>query len=247
MFGIKFSQRSTIILRENKVTKIYKQARFADTWIIKYINKLRKNTCCQIGEMEPIEMSADKKIVMMPRLQQPKWSKVTTSEGLLQLASQLAWLHARNIRHGDIRKENVMRDDDGLLFFVDYEFASLCLENGMSPFQRSGLGCTEYLSREQCEHVPQLCLQNDIWAFGVLIFTVLSHGHFPFCFYGDGHRKNVHAETISEVERAIRNGQKSSAWGALPKNTVSFFNRIFDTAIETRPSAKQVCDMLLNL
>ena len=247
MLSIKFSPRSTIILREKKVTKIYKQARYADTWIVNYINKLRKNTYCQIGEMEPIEMSAEKKIVIMPLLRQPKWSKVKVSkDGLLQLASQLAWLHARNIRHGDIRKENVMIDDDGLLFFVDYEFASLCLENGLSPFQRCGLGCTEYLSREQCEHVPKLCLQNDIWAFGVLIFTIFTNGQFPFCFYGDGHKKNVHTETISEVEHAVRNGQRSTAWEKMSQNKISFFIRIFDTNIETRPCAKQLCEMLLN-
>jgi serine/threonine protein kinase len=195
--------------RTNEVTKIFSCARYSEHWIINYINKLRNG-----DPREPITMNVapDGHSTKMPLLYKPK----ITASGIQLLCKQLCWLHENNIRHGDIKKSNIMMDNNGDLFFIDFEFSSLCRpENNLSPIY-GGHGTVDYFSPELATHKPVLCIENDVWAFGVLIFYYITN-EYPFGSYNE-------SPTQWHIRHFVKN---EKAWNELTNQQSIFFSQIF--------------------
>ena len=95
-----------------------------------------------------------------------------------QLASALAYAHARGIVHRDIKAENVLLDaETGRAMLTDFGIARLA---ETKPLTATGtvLGTVQYMSPEQVMG-DVLDGRSDLYAVGVLAFLMLS-GHFPF-------------------------------------------------------------------
>lgn len=209
----------------NTVTKIFSCARHSEHWMIHHINKLRT------GDLrEPIMMNvaSDGYSTKMPLLHKPK----ITAVGLQTLCKQLCWLHGHNIRHGDIKKSNIMMDDNGILFFIDFEFSSVCRpKDKLSPIS-AGHGTVDYFSPEQATHKPILCIENDVWAFGVLLFYYITN-EFPFGSYGE-------SPTQWHIRHYVKN---QKAWDELTIQQETFFSQIF-VPKNSRPTIFEIDVML---
>ena len=95
-----------------------------------------------------------------------------------QLASALAYAHARGIVHRDIKAENVLLDaETGRAMLTDFGIARLA---ETKPLTATGtvLGTVQYMSPEQVMG-DVLDGRSDLYAVGVLAFLMLS-GRFPF-------------------------------------------------------------------
>jgi len=95
----------------------------------------------------------------------------------IDLADALTRAHKLNIIHRDIKPANILVDEDGELRLTDFGIAHL---GDRQKITEAGaiLGTVAYLSPEACLGEP-IDSRADIWAFGVVIYQMLTRQH-PF-------------------------------------------------------------------
>jgi predicted ATPase/predicted Ser/Thr protein kinase len=95
----------------------------------------------------------------------------------LELADALTRAHHLHIIHRDIKPGNVLLAEDGTPRLTDFGVAH---QDGTSNLTEAGMmvGTVDYLSPEACQG-EALDGRTDIWAFGVLLFEMLT-GRRPF-------------------------------------------------------------------
>jgi len=98
------------------------------------------------------------------------------------MVSGLAYLHSQRICHGDIKPENILICDDGVLKLADF---------GLSHFMRQGQSSRVFNEKDGTPAFqPPECLMEaedhkfslyptDIWALGVTLYQV-KYGYLPF-------------------------------------------------------------------
>jgi serine/threonine protein kinase len=132
----------------------------------------------------------------------------------IQLAEALEYAHERGIVHRDLKPANITLTPDGDVKVLDFGLAKILTEEvgstpGTSPtmttcpaISRAGviLGTAAYMAPEQARGEP-VDRRADIWAFGVVLFEVLTGKR---CFSG---------ETWTDVLAAVVNSEPD--WSVL--------------------------------
>jgi len=115
----------------------------------------------------------------------------------IQIAEGLSRAHQKDIVHRDIKSDNIMLTQDGLVKIMDFGLAKL---KGVSRITKAGttLGTVSYMSPEQTrgEDVDH---RTDIWSLGVILYEMLT-GQLPF--RGD-HEQAVVYSILNEEPKPI--------------------------------------------
>ena len=85
-------------------------------------------------------------------------------------------LHSIGITHRDIKLENLLLDDNNNIKIIDFGF-STCIPNDKKI--KIFCGTPSYMAPEIVRKTEYCGPPADIWALGVLLFTILS-GQFPY-------------------------------------------------------------------
>jgi len=109
----------------------------------------------------------------------------------MQLASALAAAHAAGIIHRDVKPENVMRREDGLVKILDFGIAKLTEQPQLSELSSEAatlikgqteagvvMGTVGYMSPEQARGLG-VDERTDIWSLGCVLYEMLA-GRAPF-------------------------------------------------------------------
>ncbi len=146
----------------------------------------------------------------------------------LQVLEAIRYCHSRCITHRDIKLENLLLDDNLNIKIIDFGF-STCIPNEKKI--KIFCGTPSYMAPEIVQKTEYSGPPADMWALGVLLFTILS-GTFPY-----------RGATDKELYRKI-----SRAEYKLPSDvetTLSFeakdlIRRLFTIDANVRPSGKEI-------
>lgn len=108
----------------------------------------------------------------------PLPSLAEVADVLNKLASALDYAHSRGVIHRDIKANNVMFDDHGTPFLVDFGIAKLTSASTSITTPGMTLGTPSYMAPEQWRG-ESVTAATDQYALGVLAYGMLT-GHMPF-------------------------------------------------------------------
>lgn len=95
----------------------------------------------------------------------------------LQIASALVAAHRKNIIHRDIKPQNIMITDDGILKVTDFGIARISTEATLT-YTTSVLGTVHYISPEQAKG-KHIDYRSDLYSLGIVMYEMLI-GRVPF-------------------------------------------------------------------
>ncbi|MCH7679889.1 protein kinase [candidate division KSB1 bacterium] len=146
-----------------------------------------------------------------------------------QICEGLQKAHEAGIVHRDLKPENILIDKDGRVRIVDFGLARLGDATKLTR-ESSTLGTLHYISPEQVQG-QEVDHRADIWAFGVLLYEMLT-GKVPFA--GD-YPAAVMYSVINEEPEALK--------------THLQFQSLLDTALSKSMESRfqQVSDLLAQL
>jgi 5'-AMP-activated protein kinase, catalytic alpha subunit len=107
-----------------------------------------------------------------------------------QIVSAVKYIHSKGYIHGDIKLENTLINSEGIVKIIDFGMAKYDTGSNMYIF-----GSPEYLSPEIIKRSDCKLSSGDIWATGVVLYTLL-YDDYPFA----GESTNEILESICTKE-----------------------------------------------
>ena len=95
---------------------------------------------------------------------------------LCQVTRGLAYLHANNITHRDVKPENILVGSDGAVRLIDFGIAKPEYQDGaVQALTQTGelLGSPYYMSPEQCKGGGKVDNRSDLYGLGCVIFEIV--------------------------------------------------------------------------
>ena len=95
----------------------------------------------------------------------------------IQIAEGLNTAHMKDIIHRDIKSDNIMLTDEGVVKIMDFGLAKL---KGVTKLTKTGatLGTIQYMSPGQAQGM-EVDQRSDIFSFGVVLYEMIT-GQLPF-------------------------------------------------------------------
>ena len=151
-----------------------------------------------------------------------------------QIASALAAAHAAGVVHRDIKPDNIMLRQDGIIKVLDFGLAKLTepealdLEGSTRQLveTQSGMvqGTIAYMSPEQARGLP-VDARTDIWSLGVVLYEMLA-GQRPF-----------EGQTPGDMIAAVLTNEPASLAQVVPEVPVGL-QRIVRRCMEKQPDKR---------
>jgi len=144
------------------------------------LNHLNITTIYEIDEvegecficMEYIEGQSIKELMNAKTLSLDEILKIA-----IQIAEGLNAAHRKGVIHRDIKSDNIMITDEGVVKITDFGLAKLKDTPGVT-MSGTMLGTMQYMSPEQVQGVPS-DFRSDIFSFGVVLYEMIT-GKMPF-------------------------------------------------------------------
>jgi phosphorylase kinase gamma subunit len=101
-------------------------------------------------------------------------SEKKTRQIMRNILESVLWLHNRNVVHRDLKPENILLDKDMNVKISDFGFAVKLAENQKlhDLCGTPGYLAPETLACSMYENMPGYGIEVDMWACGVILFTL---------------------------------------------------------------------------
>jgi serine/threonine-protein kinase len=233
---------------KDRMNRFVREARLASA-----LNHPNIITIHEIGEIDGVHFIATEFIegeTLSAQLQRDSLSLKSTLEISLQVASALDAAHRAGIVHRDIKPDNIMVREDGIVKVLDFGLVKLTATE-VSEVDREAetkiqiktsfgiiMGTVAYMSPEQARG-QDTDERTDIWSFGCVLYQMLTHQQ-PF-----------QGETMVDVWANIIQGEPESIL-AYRSDTPAELERIVARAVrkdreERYQSAKELFNDLQQL
>ena len=158
--------------------------------------------------------------------------RIPMRESLLifsQIAEALEAAHAKGVIHRDLKPVNIKLTPEGKVKVLDFGLAkSTAMETGVQKAHSlsepgTAMGTPAYMSPEQARG-ESVDARTDIWAFGVLMYEVLTGGR-PF-----------NGGSVAEIFGNVLHGRPD--WTRLPADTPAALRAILQACLEKYAGAR---------
>lgn len=153
---------------------------------------------------------------------------------LHDVAAGLAYLHAHEIIHQDIKPDNILIDKNGHYVITDFGISvksRSTLRKSMNVATNAGTTC--YMGPERFSKDPAPIKASDIWSLGATLYELIT-GDTPFGEIGGGLQKGgaelptIHAQISNELRLVLTRmlaaepwqrptAEQLTAWGGTPQ------------------------------
>lgn len=144
---------------------------------------------------------------------------------LVSLANALKYLHSKGVSHRDIKLENILIKQNGIVKLIDFGFA--VVNENRDALLDNYCGTPAYMSPEIVERKLYDGHKADMWALGVLMYRIVS-GKFPFT---ESAEIDLYSAIISCEARIC---------SSVPQKLRSLILRLLEKNPVNRPSADEI-------
>jgi len=165
----------------NEVTKLQQVNSRPSPNVVKILNwGITESGSFPYIEMEHIEGPELSELLLPPN------QSVFTIKELLkvaeQLAAALAHCHQVDVKHGDVKSNNVKYNlQTGNYVLLDFGLAIMSDEQRRTSIRHAG--AIEFMAPEQ--HEGKILFQSDVYSYGIILYELLA-GQVPFPLQGNG-------------------------------------------------------------
>lgn len=161
--------RQKSIKREIKILKQLKHPNIVE--LVEEISA-EKNLYLVMEYVQGFSLQAHMMKQPLKRLEEPEAAEIFS-----QFMNGLAYCHRINVTHRDIKLENILLDRTRQVKIIDFGFSTISnIQNKKSYVY---CGTPNYMAPEIIKKIDYAGPPVDIWAAGVLLFTIVT-GAFPF-------------------------------------------------------------------
>ncbi len=235
---------------QNEVEKLKKVNEEHSPNVVRILN----SGITETGNFPFIEMEFIEGPDLEELLKPPHASIFTIKETLKvaeQLSSALAHCHKVNVKHGDIKSNNVKFNiNTGNYVLLDFGLAIMSDEDRRTSLRHAG--AIEFMAPEQNE--GKMYFETDVYSFGVVLFELLAGTvPFPLLDKGETARNNVmlaHMETPPPNIFTLRGKALPETWSDEEKETEMqipewMFTMIY-RCLEKKPESRFASGMALH-
>lgn len=98
---------------------------------------------------------------------------------LIQVLAGLNAMHAKNILHRNIKPQNIFITDDKIIKLLDFGLVKMIDYTTLTMTGEGFKGTPLYIPPEAIRD-EKLDYRSDLYSLGVMIFYIVTKGHFPF-------------------------------------------------------------------
>ena len=147
-----------------------------------------------------------------------KMDERQVAQFLHDVSSALAYLHAKDIIHQDIKPDNVLIDGEGNYMVTDFGISTRIRSTlRRSVGDKKSAGTTAYMGPERFSKNPDPIKASDIWSLGATVFELMK-GDVPFGEMGGGMQKmgaevpDIPGNYSPELKQLIERCLASETW-----------------------------------
>ncbi len=161
----------------------------------------------------------------------------------IQIGEGLNTAHKKDIVHRDIKSDNIMLTDEGVVKIMDFGLAKL---KGVTKLTKTGttLGTTQYMSPEQAQG-KQADHRSDIFSFGVVLYEMITGG-LPF--KGEHEAAVIYSivnetpEPLARYKASVPEGLQRIVDKALKKDLVTRYQSAADLIADLKGLQKETVE-----